>query len=514
MYKEKWYHSPWIIGLLFGLWFFVIPLILGIILIIKRNKALKNAQNLWKDNNIDEILVLQYPIKKLKKELVELEESKEKRLNELNEIEVISNLVDDKKQLNNTVEKLRAQKDTLLTEVEEITSVANAVEDKKKVIQSIEELNSKKTDVINEISLVQEELILLKDEQLMQSFGFYEPKYGFETSEVYQSKLADICKQQQQLVKSKEATNHFLDWAIGDDKKKGKEFILDTIKLTLRAFNNECDNAISKVKFNNIESNEKRIRKVYEDLNKLTDMQQVSIKRKYLELKLEELYLKYEFEQKKQEEKEEQQAIKERMREEAKALKELEKAKEKVEKEEKHFVQAIEKMNEQLSTSNDNEKEKLLDKLRELERQLEETKKNKEDVLYRVQNTRAGYVYIISNIGSFGEDVYKIGMTRRLEPLDRVKELGDASVPFTFDVHAMIFSEDAPTLENAIHKALTHKKVNKVNDRKEFFRVRLQEIEDLVKSNHNKTVEFTKLAQAEDYRKSLTLEKDLLQEIS
>ncbi|QLK09554.1 UPF0325 protein YaeH (plasmid) [Priestia megaterium] len=226
------------------------------------------------------------------------------------------------------------------------------------------------------------------------------------------------------------------------------------------------------------------------------------------------MYLKYEFEQKKQEEKEEKQAIKERMREEAKALKELEKAKEKVEKEEKHFVQAIEKMNEQLSTSNDNEKEKLLDKLRELERQLEETKKNKEDVLYRVQNTRAGYVYIISNIGSFGEDVYKIGMTRRLEPMDRVKELGDASVPFTFDVHAMIFSEDAPTLENAIHKALTHKKVNKVNDRKEFFRVSLQEIEDLVKSNHNKTVEFTKLAQAEDYRKSLTLEKDLLQEIS
>jgi len=284
--------------------------------------------------------------------------------------------------------------------------------------------------------------------------------------------------------------------------------------LILRAFNNECDNAISKVKFNNIEANEKRIKKVYEDLNKLTDMQRVSIRREYLDLKLEELYLKYEFEQKKQEEKEEQQAIKERMREEAKALKELEKAKEKVEKEEKHFVQAIQKMNEQLSTSNENEKEKLLAKLRELERQLEETKKNKEDVLYRVQNTRAGYVYIISNIGSFGEDVYKIGMTRRLEPMDRVKELGDASVPFIFDVHAMIFSEDAPSLENAIHKALAHRKVNKVNDRKEFFRVSLQEIENLVKKNHNKTVEFTKMAQAEDYRKSLTLEQEFLQEIS
>ncbi|MEH7567853.1 DUF4041 domain-containing protein, partial [Priestia megaterium] len=512
--KEKWYHSPWVIGLLFGFWFFVIPLVLGIILIIQRHKALKEAHNKWRDNNIDEILSLQHPIKELKKELIQLEETKKEILNELSELEAISNLVEEKKQLNEKVEELKSQKNSLLTEVEEITSVANAVEDKKKVIQSIEELNSKKLDVINEISLVQEELILLKDEQLMQSFGFYEPKYGFETSEAYQAKLTEIRKQQQQLVKAKEATNHFLDWAIGNDKKKGKEFILDTIKLTLRAFNNECDNSISKVKFNNIESNEKRIKKVYEDLNKLTDMQQVSIRREYLELKLEELYLKYEFEQKKQEEKEEQQAIKERMREEAKALKELEKAKEKVEKEEKHFVQAIEKMNEQLSSSSDNEKEKLIAKLRELEKQLEETKKNKEDVLYRVQNTRAGYVYIISNIGSFGEDVYKIGMTRRLEPMDRVKELGDASVPFTFDVHAMIFSEDAPTLENAIHRALARKKVNKVNDRKEFFRVNLQEIENLVKSNHNKTVEFTKLAQAEDYRKSLSIEKELLQEIS
>ena len=201
------------------------------------------------------------------------------------------------------------------------------------------------------------------------------------------------------------------------------------------------------------------------------------------------------------------------MREEAKALKELEKAKEKVEKEEKHFEQAIEKLKKQMEETADDQQSKLIEKLKELEMKLEETKKNKEDVLYRVQNTRAGYVYIISNIGSFGENVFKIGMTRRLEPMDRVKELGDASVPFTFDVHGMIFSEDAPTLENALHKAFTERRLNKVNERKEFFRVDLKEIENVVKKNHNKTVLFTKLAEAEEYRKSVQLEKKSLQAV-
>ncbi|WP_218006627.1 GIY-YIG nuclease family protein [Bacillus cereus] len=248
-------------------------------------------------------------------------------------------------------------------------------------------------------------------------------------------------------------------------------------------------------------------------MNKLTDMQQVSITPGYLKLKIEELYLKYSFEQMKQEEKEEQLEIKERMREEAKALKELEKAKEKVEKEEKHFEQAIEKLKMQMTETTENQQAKLIEKLKELEAQLEQTRKDKEDVLYRVQNTRAGYVYIISNIGSFGENVFKIGMTRRLEPMDRVKELGDASVPFTFDVHGMIFSEDAPALENALHQAFADKRVNKVNARKEFFRVELAEIENVVKKNHNKTVEFTKLAEAEDFRKSIQLEKMPLQAV-
>ena len=122
------------------------------------------------------------------------------------------------------------------------------------------------------------------------------------------------------------------------------------------------------------------------------------------------------------------------------------------------------------------------------------------DLDYREANQRAGYVYIISNIGSFGENVYKIGMTRRLDPQERIDELGDASVPFNFDVHAMIFSDDAPALEAALHKAFENRKVNMVNQRREFFNVTLAEIKEVVKKNFDKTVEFIDIPDAEQYR--------------
>lgn len=167
------------------------------------------------------------------------------------------------------------------------------------------------------------------------------------------------------------------------------------------------------------------------------------------------------------------------------------------------FLQALEKIKAQLVDASDSEKQDYLNKLVELESKLAELEKEKDSVQTYEQNTRAGYVYIISNIGSFGEDVYKIGMTRRLEPFDRVKELGDASVPFNFDVHAMIFTEDAPKLESALHATFTNRRVNMVNERKEFFNVSLKEIEKIVRTNHDKVVEFTRLAEAQEYRETL-----------
>lgn len=127
------------------------------------------------------------------------------------------------------------------------------------------------------------------------------------------------------------------------------------------------------------------------------------------------------------------------------------------------------------------------------------------EVDYREANQRAGYVYIISNIGAFGENIYKIGMTRRLELEERIDELGGASVPFRFDIHAMIFSDDAPKLESALHRAFEHKRVNLVNSRKEFFNMTLAEISEVIKTNHDKTVEFLKVPPAQQFRESLLI---------
>lgn len=185
--------------------------------------------------------------------------------------------------------------------------------------------------------------------------------------------------------------------------------------------------------------------------------------------------------------------------------KDVEEARKDIEKEQKHYTNALIKINKQLESCDETEKEVLVEKKQEIEQHLTDLDVAIKDIDYREANKKAGYVYIISNIGSFGENVYKIGMTRRLDPMERVDELGDASVPFKFDVHAMIFSDDAPKLEAALHRAFENKKVNMINGRREFFRVSLEEVEEVVKANYDKTVEFIKIPQAEQYRESIKL---------
>ena len=156
----------------------------------------------------------------------------------------------------------------------------------------------------------------------------------------------------------------------------------------------------------------------------------------------------------------------------------------------------------------------LEEKLDKMQEQVSKIDKNLADIDYREANQRVGYVYVISNIGSFGENVYKIGMTRRLNPQERVDELGNASVPFNFDVHAMIFSKDAPALETALHHAFEDKKVNMVNKRREFFNVTLDDIEKVVKENFDGSVEFIKTATAEQYRETLKIKQEMNKQIA
>ncbi|MGS5451623.1 DUF4041 domain-containing protein [Staphylococcus aureus] len=316
------------------------------------------------------------------------------------------------------------------------------------------------------------------------------------TSKELKDKLSMLSLDEKDMVKNDEAINYS-----GYDEKK--TYINSQIKQILRAFNTECDYLFSSLNARNYENYHNKIVRSFETLNRIYKVDKVEITREYLQIKLEKLNLINERAIKIEQEKELQREIKEQMKEEEKVRRELEQQEKKIEKEERQFGNEIKSLFKRLEkTKNDIEKELYADKIRELEEKVKQLEEDKKDVENRKVNTRAGYVYVISNIGSFGEGIYKIGLTRRLEPYDRVKELGDASVPFEFDVHAMIFSDDAPTLENTLHRHFRDRELNKVNHRKEFFRVDIDEIEEVVKNNHNNTVEFTKIPVAEQYWES------------
>lgn len=376
------------------------------------------------------------------------------------------------------------------------------------LVQSRKELEMCKEEISNaqkELDALKSELIETDEAVLMQSFGLYEPHYGFMNAEAYREALQSIREKQKDMIKNKTAATGATNWTVNGSQAQGKKMVADTQKLLLRAFNAECDDVVEHVKYSNIEPSEKRITASRDAISKLGSIMSISISPTYYRLKIEELHLAFEYQQKKQAEKEEQKEAKARLREEAKLAKEIEIQRIKLEKEQSHYQNALQKISQQLENSSELDQSAIEEKKRQIESQLENISKAFKDMDYRIANQKAGYVYIISNIGAFGENVYKIGMTRRLDPMERVDELGDASVPFDFDVHAMIFSDDAPKLEAALHNAFADRKLNFVNQRREFFNVTLDEIKTVVKKNFDKSVEFTELAPAEQYRQSLRL---------
>lgn len=348
------------------------------------------------------------------------------------------------------------------------------------------------------IEAMKKEAIFFEDAITYQDFGLYTPRYNFVSSDLYKTALDRIRANQKEMIKSDTAIFGSKTWTVDGSKSKGNKMIKDMKKLFLRAFNSDCEDVITRVKYNNYEMSLKKIRQSAESIQKLGIMMSLYIAPNYINSKIEELTLAFEYQQKKQEEKDAQKAARAEMREAAKLRKEIEAQRKKIEKEQTHYQTAYEKLLKQLESSPDDAD--LIQKKAELETQLQDIDKAMKDIDYREANQRAGYVYIISNIGAFGENVYKIGMTRRLDPQDRIDELGDASVPFNFDVHAMIFSDDAPALETALHKAFEDRKLNMVNTRREFFNVTLDEIKEVVKKNFDKTVEFIDVPDAEQYR--------------
>ncbi len=378
-----------------------------------------------------------------------------------------------------------------------------------KLQQQFVNLNQKYQSSLKLHDDLQKEILLYNNTLEIGSFGLYQPQFNFETSAKFKIAIELNYEKQKQIIKSDQAVICTTEWFVEGSKVEGRKMINQYKKLMLFAFNGECEGLISKVKWNNAVKTKDRILKAFEAINKLGQSHRIHITTPFLDCKLEELGLTYEYEQKKNEEKEEQRRIREQMREEEKAQRELERAQKEAEEEEKRYQKALDRTKQQLSSASFAEMEFLSEQVRSLEQKLQEAHERKERAISLAQLTKVGHIYVISNLGSFGEDVYKIGMTRRLDPLDRVKELGDASVPFQFDVHAIIYSENAPELEYQLHKKFSDRRLNRINSRKEFFRVTLGEIEDFVKQHANAEIEFTNLAEAREYRETMTLLEQL-----
>jgi len=279
------------------------------------------------------------------------------------------------------------------------------------------------------------------------------------------------------------------------------------IHFAVDAFNGKVDSALAKVKHDNYGKVKQEIIDAFALVNHNgAPFRNARINQSFLDARQEELKWAVSTHELRQIELAEQREIKQQIREEEKARKEMEKAIKEAEKEERMLQKALDKARAELASANEEQRKEFEAQLADLEGKLVEAEERGQRALSMAQQTRRGHVYVISNIGSFGENVFKIGMTRRLEPLDRVKELGDASVPFSFDVHAMIYSEDAPALEKELHRRFDRESVNKINPRKEFFKTSLAEIRQTVEQQNLSDVHWTMKAEAAEYRESLAIE--------
>ncbi|WP_381419138.1 DUF4041 domain-containing protein [Staphylococcus hyicus] len=366
--------------------------------------------------------------------------------------------------------------------------------------QELEELNS---DLSRNIGEATDELdYLIK--QLNNKIDDYDLMitYPFELMELDSFEINNQIKKLE--IKEKELLN--VENTSLFDSNANKRHRNAQSRQIIRLFNAESALLIDKVSSKNIETVQNKLFKCYQTMNKLFETDGVHIPETVLDIKLKQLHLIHQYQLKLEEEREIRREEKARIQEEKKVERELENKLKELEKDIKHHNNEISKLTKYLSKANaDIEKELFVEKIKELEKHIKELKTAKQNVNERLIKAQSGYVYIISNIGSFGENIYKIGVTRRFKPMDRIKELGDASVPFEFDVHALIFSENAFDLEKKLHDHFKDNQVNKVNNRKEFYNVDLKEIENIVLKEFNGTAKFTYEPKAEQYRESKSI---------
>jgi Domain of unknown function (DUF4041)/T5orf172 domain/Protein of unknown function (DUF2510) len=338
-------------------------------------------------------------------------------------------------------------------------------------------------------------LVETRDAVLLQEVGLYEYRHPLDESAQYKAALEVARSRMQTMVRAGQAVTAPKNWQVDGNLKKGEKMASDLTKLVLRAYNNEADNLVRSMKPYNLPAAVERLGKARSAICRFVSMMSLSINEEYHRLRVYELELTADFLAKKQDERERERAAREELREEERVRREFEAKQADLNRERDKRLAALRRY--EASGSVDPEK------LAELQAGVADVDAALDGVAARMANARAGHVYVISNIGSFGERMVKIGMTRRLDPLDRVRELGDASVPFRYDVHALVFAEDAVTLETNLHRRFAAQRVNLVNRHREFFHATAAEVHEALKEYAGSVVvEFTDDAEALEWRQS------------
>lgn len=383
-------------------------------------------------------------------------------------------------------------------EVQQVAESDRGVDaDRLEVAQLRAQIRSLEADLaaLQSSAPVSDEVVDLDDERVLQEVGIYRYHHPLESAAAYQDRLKDLQGRIKEAIKSGEAIEASELFTFNNSLARGRKMTADLSKLMLRAYNAEADIAVRALRAGNVQTATKRLDKSRNTIARLGALMEMSISDTFHDLRLEELELTADWLMKVQEEREDAREERERLREERKAERELAAERERLDKERAHLANAL----ESVSTGGDAAAiAELQAKLAGLDQAIEQND-------FRLANIRAGYVYVISNRGAFGPHIVKIGLTRRLEPMDRVRELGDASVPFRFDVHALYFSEDAVTLENELHQAFEDRRVNHVNLRREFFFATPEEVRSVLMEKVGNLLEFTDHPDATEYHQSRSL---------
>lgn len=345
------------------------------------------------------------------------------------------------------------------------------------------------------LDVVRSQIVQTNELALLQEAGVYWYRHPLTDAVAYQQELMQIeARIKAAVLKDGGAVFGATNWTVNGSEAQGHKMVSETSKLMLRAFNAEADNAVRSLKPHKLEAAVDRLRKVAATIERLGKTMSIQISDAYLRLRIQELELTADFLHKAAEEKEAERAERDRLREERKAQQELERERARLDKERQHYENALAAL---VQKGDEDGAARLREQLGDVQRAIV-------DVDYRAANIRAGYVYVISNIGSFGDAMVKVGMTRRLDPMDRVRELSDASVPFNFDVHALFFAKDAVGIETTMHQRLADRRVNQINLRREFFRVTPHEAKTHLAELAGELLQFTDEPEAIEYRESLS----------